>query len=328
MQKINFKFFLALLPGILLVFGCYPTHRQNEDPVNIIRDTLTTHKEEPVLPALPKPKLRIAITIPRNITVTHYFPFMDSLIFHYDSLLNYPLTEHVLVLQNPWIIDTLRSFDYYLSIARGRFIENQREMVVLHRGDTLFLPTENEAFQLIDRLSHTLIDVNIPEYKLRIFIYDTIAYTFPVRVGRNEHRFLQTVGREVNLQTPIGDGIIVRIARDPYFVNPTNGHVYYMTRRDDGRYTRMPRIPWLEPMLNGQRPGSLIHPTTNPVTLEKAYSNGCVGTPEGDAWIIYYNAPIGTKVRFRYDLTGLNEAGDTLHFADIYGLEKRPVKFK
>ena len=90
---------------------------------------------------------------------------------------------------------------------------------------------------------------------------------------------------------------------------------------DDEHFTKMPIIPWLEPSINNIRYGAMIHPTTNPKTLGKAYSHGCVGLTEADAWKVYYNAPIGTKVIFRYDLQVLNEKGDTILLQDIYHLK-------
>ncbi len=40
---------------------------------------------------------------------------------------------------------------------------------------------------------------------------------------------------------------------------------------------------------------------TDPKTLAKAASNGCIGTSEADGWRIYFFAPTGTKVLIRYD---------------------------
>ena len=158
-------------------------------------------------------------------------------------------------------------------------------------------------------------------YKLRIIERDSIRYTFPVRVGQNRERYLKTAGHVVNLRTPIGKGEIIRIAKDPWYMNPVNGHRYFVTNRDDGKQTRLPMIPFLEPTIDGRRQGALIHPTTNPVTLGKVYSNGCVGMEEGNAWIVYYNAPLGTQVIFRYDLEVI-ENGDTIELNDIYHLKK------
>lgn len=264
----------------------------------------------------------LAVVVPRDIKVSDYFPFMDSLIVSCDSILDYKLTEHLLVNANPWIIDTLVSFDYYERMEQGIFIYDQREMVVLRKRDTLWVPDSSAAAALERRFNHTLLDLNIPEFKLRIIEFDSVKYTFSVRVGRNEVKYLKTAGRQVSLRTPIGEGTIVRIERDPWFVDPVSGRPYSTTRRDDDRRTRMPRIPWMEPVIGGIRHGALIHPTTNPVTLGKAYSNGCVGTGEGDAWRIYYQAPIGTKVRFRYDLEITTGQGDTLRLEDIYRLYK------
>ncbi len=86
--------------------------------------------------------------------------------------------------------------------------------------------------------------------------------------------------------------------------------------------TKLPQIPFLETELNGFRHGQLIHPTTNPETLGKAYSNGCIGTKEADAWVLYYYAPIDTKIHIRYDLNTLDENGNTIILNDIYGYSR------
>ncbi len=84
----------------------------------------------------------------------------------------------------------------------------------------------------------------------------------------------------------------------------------------------MPLIPTLEPEINGACYGQLIHPTTNPNTLGKAYSHGCIGTREGDAWRIFFHTRIGTPIEIRYDLTGIDSNGDTLVFPDVYRLNQ------
>ena len=80
----------------------------------------------------------------------------------------------------------------------------------------------------------------------------------------------------------------------------------------------MPVIPWIETEINGIRNGQMIHPTTNPETLGKAYSNGCIGVSESDAWIIYYHAPLNTALQIRYDLIILDEKGEKRELEDIY----------
>jgi len=268
--------------------------------------------------------LKDTIVVDRDILIRHYFEFMGEVVTAMDSIKDYPISEYNLVHANPWILDTLRSYDYYESMKRGRFIYNQRALPVLKKGDRIRIPDRQEALAIEDSLEHTLIDVNIPEYKLRIIVYDSVRYTLPVRVGRNTSRYLKTAGRRVSLRTPIGEGQIVRIERNPWFVNPVDGKVYHTTLRDDGQRTRMPLIPWLEPTIAGRRPGALIHPTTNFNTLGQALSNGCIGMSEGDAWLVYYHAPLGTKVQFRYDLKVVNEKGDTTVLKDIYHLQEDP----
>jgi L,D-transpeptidase catalytic domain len=122
----------------------------------------------------------------------------------------------------------------------------------------------------------------------------------------------------VDLRTPIGKGEIVKIERIPVYRNPETGERYELTRRDDGRTTKMPIIPSLEPAINGIRPGKVIHATTNPQSLGKAYSHGCIGMTEANAWTIYYSAPLRTKVIYRYDLKIRDIHGDTVRLKDIY----------
>jgi L,D-transpeptidase ErfK/SrfK len=258
------------------------------------------------------------IVIDTPVTVKHYYAFMDSLLAAYAPRVSYSLTEYIVAHANPWIIDTLVSFDYYTRQARGEFINDQKEMIVLRKGEVLLIPKAPQADSIKAMLDSTIIDVNIPEFKLRLLVNGVVKYSFPVRVGRNERKYLAMAGHEVSLRTPIGEGEIIRIAYNPAFINPADNKLYYATKRDDGKHTQLPLIPWLEPTIDGRRQGSLIHPTTNQATLGRPYSNACVGLPEGVAWIVYYNAPLGTKVRFRYQLDVVNEAGDSVKLKDIY----------
>lgn len=260
----------------------------------------------------------------REVRIKDYFAFMDQLVARLDSLTPYPLTEHLLVRANPWLIDTLAETDYYRRLERDEFIYDQRQMVVLHPGDTLFVPDTLTAAELQQRIDSTWLDLNIPEFMLRIVEGADTVHTILVRVGQNKKRFQQVLGREDDLRTRPGKGKIVRINRAPtLFVDPHTGRRLKDTRRDDNRRTKMPMIPWIEPEVNGQRLGQLIHPTTNPASLGKASSNGCIGCSEADAWRLYYHAPLGTRISIRYDLEVPLPDGDTLQLQDIYGWRKK-----
>lgn len=266
------------------------------------------------------------VPVLRDIPVAAYFAFMDSVVARYDSLVPYVLTEHLIVRANPWIIDTLENTDYYRRIALGRFVYDQKTEVVLKAGDSLRLPGPQTAAALLAAMAATRLDINIPAYRLRIVAGDSILYSFPVRVGKNQQKFLAMAGRVADLRTLTGTGEIIRINRYPVFYDPVTGDIFKYTKRDDRNYTLMPQIPWLEPAINGQRYGQMIHPTTNPATLGKPASNGCIGTREADAWRIYYYAPVGTPVVIRYDLTEANAPGDTLRYKDIYQYQKKSKK--
>lgn len=277
---------------------------------------------EPALTQAVHAKEPIAIEVTRPVTIESYFRFMDSLVAYYQPRLPYRISEHQLVHHNRWILDTLAATDYYRRMARDSFVYDQRQQVALPAGSRLYVPDSNQSAAIQRHLEALRLDINIPEFKLRICQDSTELFAFPVRVGQNRTRYLAMSGIETDLRTHPGSGTIVRIERDPVFYNPVDGSRYYSTRRDDGRRTLMPRIPWLETEIDGRRNGQLIHPTTNPETLGRAYSNGCIGTGEAAAWIIYYHAPLGTPVQIRYDLTLYEGADGKTLLKDIYGWGK------
>lgn len=260
----------------------------------------------------------------KDVWVSNYFESVDSICRSIDSLFGIELNEYELTHANRWIVDTLMSFDYYRARTHGKIILDQKACCVMHKGDCLLVPDAKHLQTIRADLESVVLEVNIPEFVLRIWQADSCIYHCPVRVGKNERKYLALAGHEVDLRTPIGEGSIVRIERNPMYINPVDGHRYTSTRRDDGTYTALPRIPFLEPELNGIRYGSLIHPTTNYSTLGKAISNGCVGLSEADAWMVYYHAPLGTRVRFRYDLEVIDSTGQRKTLRDIYQKNTSP----
>ncbi len=256
-----------------------------------------------------------------------YFEFIETVIAHLDTSTTYPIDEYVLMRANPWLIENLAATDYYVAKEKGVFLEDPKAVEILGVGDSLLIPNSDEVRDIRDRMAKTVIDVNIPEFVLRIKEGAEIVHQCSVRVGKDTQRYLAMAGRDVDLRTQPGVGTITRINRDAAYINPRNNKRYSVTRRDDKKVTQLPRIPWLEPTINGQRFGQLIHPTTNVGTLGKAYSNGCIGTSEADAWRIYFHAPLGTKVQLRYDLNIINQANDTIQLKDIYpGFKKTKHK--
>ena len=259
------------------------------------------------------------IQIPHDIAISEYFDYMDSLVNAYDSVVPYSLSEHLLVHANPWIIDTLANTDYYRMMARDSFVYDQRKLLVLKSMDSIMIPDSLLAVSLMNSFKKTHLDINIPEFKFRIYKDTALLYTFPVRIGKNAKKYLAMGDKITDLRTITGRGEIVRLERNPKFYNPVDQKRFYLTKRDDNKTTLMPQIPWIETEINGIRNGQMIHPTTNPKTLGKTSSNGCIGTRESDAWIIYYYAPLGTAITIRYDLEIHNEIGTNVKLKDIYG---------
>lgn len=280
-------------------------------PIPTARDCMQVSVKEAVIPVNYH-------RVKSSVTAGGYFDFIDDLVPHVDSTTAYSIDEYVLMRANPWLMERLADTDYYRTAAKGEFIEDPKTIEILAKGDSILVPSADQVRELRDRMEMTVIDINIPEFKLRIKEGADVIHEADVRVGKNTQRYLAMAGRDVDLRTRPGIGEISRIARDPAYINPRNNKRYAVTRRDDKKVTKLPRIPWLEPTINGTQYGQLIHPTTNIGTLGKAYSNGCIGTSEADAWIIYFHAPLGTKIQLRYDLEVIQNSGDTIQLKDIY----------
>jgi L,D-transpeptidase ErfK/SrfK len=260
-----------------------------------------------------------------EIKMKKYFFFIDSVVNLYPALSNNELGEYALVHHNSWIIDSLRATDYYFQKRKGKFQQDQAEEIILHKGDTLLIPDNHTIESILMRLRSNYIDVNIPEFKLRLIQNQDNLFVFKVRVGRNAEEYLESLGRVVNQQTPTGKGKIIKVWRAPVFYDLHTGIKLEETKRDDRKTTRMPSIPSLEPSINGVRYGSMFHATTNLKTIGKAYSNGCIGLRESDMWSLYYYAPVGTKVVLRYDLEVVNQRKDTVRLKDIYHLSEKKM---
>jgi L,D-transpeptidase ErfK/SrfK len=265
--------------------------------------------------------VRKQVIVPADVLMSRYFEFIDSISEHELILPEHNLGEYILVNYNSWIIDSLRALDYYYQKNKGVFQFDLSHAIILHKGDTIIIPDSAVITSLIRTLKSSRIDVNLPEYRLRVIQKNDTVLNCPVRIGKNDSAYLETLGKIVNQRTPVGNGKIVNVLRRPIFYDLHTGEKYLETKRDDNRNTIMPEIPSLEPEIEGVRVGKMFHATTNLKTLGKAYSNGCIGLREADMWSLYYYAPAGTLVELRYDLMIVNEYKDTIHLKDIYHLQ-------
>lgn len=299
---------------LILIYSCNQPPA-DQPPLNVSTNVVEPRSKQSE-PIIQKPTY---VIIKNNVWMKDYFTFIDQVVdsaFHSDDLLK----EYLLVNANPWLIDSLRCKDYYQQKKKGILVYDDAQQMILHAGDSLLIPDSIAIDSLTHRLTSTRIDVNLPEFRLRIIQESDTLLTCRVRIGRNAKEYVEFYQREVDFQTPIGEGEIVKARRDPKFIDLQSGEEYVETKRDDGRRTKMPITPSLEPSINGKFSGTLIHATTNPKSLGKASSHGCVGTSEPDIWSIYYYCPPGTKVNFRYDLEVIDKQGKTIHLKDVYQL--------
>lgn len=313
--------FLILFGSIILFSGCSNSNKENSNREKITiseKDLILNDSIENVEITVEETNNSIQIQVAKDVPIRSYFKWMDSIVAVHNASHHYVIDEYDIVHFNPWIIDTLANTDYYYLMEKGIFNEDSQALIALKEGQMIFIPDSLQTQEIKTQLSKTHLEMNIPEFSLQIIQDEKELYSFPVRVGKNNTRYLAMAGREVDMRTKPGEGEIVRVNKNPAFINPQNNKRYYTTQRDDGNRTSLPAIPWLEPAIDGVRIGQLIHPTTNLETLGKAVSNGCIGLREADAWIVYYYAPLGTRVHFKYELEGKNEKGETIKFENIY----------
>jgi lipoprotein-anchoring transpeptidase ErfK/SrfK len=311
------RFFAILFPLLLFTSSCKKKSEAKTEAAKVLQQQaqalLQVSQAEPPLAKIP---------VQRVVSIAGFFKYIDDVVTQNDTLKAYKLSENLLLRANPWILDTLVHTDYYYQMARGNFVYEQQQMTVLKPGDTLVIPGPLTAAALLQKMANTRLDVNIPGFELRILEGDSVLYRMPVRVGKNKKKFLDLAGHTVDLRTHTGKGEIIRVNRYPLFIDPVTGKKFKYTKRDDHRTTLMPQIPWLEPEINGMRYGQMIHPTTNPRSLGKPASNGCIGVREEDAWRIYFYAPVGTPLEIRYDLQTIDIKGDTIQYDDLYKLRR------
>jgi L,D-transpeptidase catalytic domain len=306
-SKIHTLLFTAAFLAVATLNNCRPSAPKPQEVVVVKTDTLGV-----------KAGL-FAHIVPQDIPMKDYFKYMDSLARAYDSFVKYDLTAHLLVRSNLWLMDSLENTDYYRQKERGVFVYDQKQLVVLKKGDTLWIPTDTIAKQIMDKQAKTLLDVNIPEFKLRIIEGTDTIGTYPVRVGQNRITKWAVFDKNAKLRTRTGNGKIINTYFKSTFLDPVSGKTSEKTKRDDGDSTFLPLMPWLEPEINGESFGQLIHPTSNQNTLGKAYSNGCIGTGEASMWRIYYYAPVGTQVKISYHLNTVDSVGAPTKLKDVYG---------
>ena len=314
-----------LFLSIFILTGCVNSQHdgpdiEDSDNEYVESDDDSTDQKE----SAPPP---VEVIVKEDVPIRSYFKWMDSLVSEQNRKNNYEIDEYIIVHFNKWIMDTLAHTDYYYLMDKGIFSEDPQSLLALRKDQTLLIPDSSQTQKLRELLSNTYIDLNIPEFRLRIIQNGKELYEFPVRVGKNSKRYLAMAKRTVDLRTKPGIGEIVRVNKYPVFMNPVNNSRYYVTRRDDDKVTKLPAIPWLEPSVDGIRLGQLIHPTTNLATLNQASSNGCIGLRESDAWYVYYYAPLGTRMVLRYDLQVKDENGNMIQLDNIYpGFENIKVR--
>ncbi|MBK8371974.1 MAG: L,D-transpeptidase [Saprospiraceae bacterium] len=316
-MKFKIRFILLLMVSICKGFLFFNSDEDSIKEEIFRHGTISTYQDS--LPA----KEAYFVEIDKNIYIKDYHKWVENFLIEVNGKLDYSIDEYILAKANPGFVDSLKKSDYYYLKEKGIISYDPKEGLFLGKGTKVFIPDSMMVFSIKQDILQTRLDINIPEFLCRVYQYKKVIDSFYIRIGKNEQKYLAMAGKVMNLKTRTGEGKIVRINKEPQFINPVDNKKYTGTKRDDGIVTQLPNIPWLETELDGVKYGQMIHPTTNKSTIGKAASNGCIGLRESDMWALYFYAPVNTPVRIRYDLKGIDSLGNTIYFKDIYSWKWR-----
>lgn len=136
-------------------------------------------------------KKSIELRINEDVPINSYFKWMDSIVAVHNQTHNYDIDEYLIVHNNPWIIDTLAHTDYYYLMDRGIFNEDSQSLIALKKDQVLVIPDSLQTQELKAQLDATSLELNIPEFRLRIIQNENELYKFPVRVGKVGKKYLE-----------------------------------------------------------------------------------------------------------------------------------------
>ena len=157
------------------------------------------------------------------------------------------------------------------------------------------------------------IEINIPEFALRVYQGGAVVRTFPVGVGRP------------GFPTPVGEYKVINRMENPTWENPylKEGAVRIKAGTDNPLGTR-----WLG-FYNDGRGEYGIHGTDNPSSVGKASSHGCIRMKIKDAESVFSLVEMGAPVSTTYRLYQLEQKGSTVvlkSFPDLYRRGKPDVR--
>jgi len=123
-----------------------------------------------------------------------------------------------------------------------------------------------------------IIDINIPEYKLRLFADGLLVGTYPIAVGKS---ITPSILGDFQIATIVKNPTWYPQGKDP--VPPGEGN---------------PLGPW---WLGLNYPGYGIHGNNSPASIGKAQSKGCIRMRNEDVEYLAGKVQKGTPVRLRYE---------------------------
>lgn len=146
-----------------------------------------------------------------------------------------------------------------------------------------------------------LIDINIPEYKLQIYAEGELIFKGPIGVGRTNH------------ETPLGEYMVMNRIENPTWYPKGKDPVLPGPTNPLGQY-------WLGLSIKGYG----IHGNTNPASIGRLASSGCIRMKNEDIQYLYHLIQVGTSVTIRYQTLFLEQKSDEEPYLrilqDVYGL--------
>src|SRR5690554_2549259 len=189
---------IILLSFSLILVGCQNANKVDIEEKSNNNNNIEIVETDSLKQEIAKP---IEIVVNKDVPIRSYFKWMDGIVADYNQAHNYEVDEYIIVHNNKWIIDTLAHTDYYYLMDRGIFNEDSQSLLALTKNQVLVIPDSIQTQNIKAQLCNTSLELNIPEFRLRIIQNEKEIYKFPVRVGQTGKRYMAMAKATVDMRT-------------------------------------------------------------------------------------------------------------------------------
>lgn len=194
------------------------------------------------------------------------------------------------------------AYHYDLGHDELRAVNPHIQNLKSHLGKTLIIPTQ---FILPAKQLRNGIVVNLAEKRLYFFFSPEIVITYPVSVGRD------------GWKTPSFAGRVIRKDVAPTWHVPKSILAYYKNKYGQDHPATVPpgpKNPLGNYVIRLNKPGILIHGTSNDTTIGKEISSGCIRMYNRNISELYHLLDQKPRVHFIHEDEKLGIDGTDIYY--------------